>query len=52
MGWGQRFNAWFNRRFHRMLDRYEGALSIALVRPVATVLGITGSFCSAWPSTR
>ena len=43
-GWGQRFNAWFNRRFHRMLDHYEGTLSIALVRPVATVLGITGLF--------
>ena len=27
-----------------MLDRYEGTLSIALVRPVATVIGITGLF--------
>ncbi len=44
MGWGQRFNAWFNRGFHRMLDHYEGALSLALVRPVATVLGISGLF--------
>ena len=43
-GWGQRFNAWFNRGFHRLLDRYEGTLSIALVRPVATVIGITGLF--------
>jgi multidrug efflux pump subunit AcrB len=43
-GWGQRFNAWFNRKFHRMLDGYEGALSLALVRPLATVLGITGLF--------
>ena len=51
-GWGRRFNAWFNRRFHQLLDRYEGALSIALVRPVATVLGITGFLCSAWRSTR
>jgi hydrophobic/amphiphilic exporter-1 (mainly G- bacteria), HAE1 family len=42
--WGARFNAAFNRRFTRMLDRYEGSLSIALLRPVATVLGITGVF--------
>lgn len=43
-GWGQRFNAWFNRRFHKMLDRYEGALKLALIRPMATVFGITGVF--------
>lgn len=42
--WGARFNTWFNRRFHQMLDRYEGTLNLALVRPVATVLGITGIF--------
>jgi len=41
---GQRFNAWFNRRFTRMLDRYEGALNLSLLRPMATVLGITGLF--------
>jgi multidrug efflux pump subunit AcrB len=44
MGWGRRFNAWFNRKFHVMLDRYEATLSIGLLRPVATVLGITGLF--------
>ena len=27
-----------------MLDRYEGALNLALLRPLATVLGITGLF--------
>jgi multidrug efflux pump subunit AcrB len=27
-----------------MLDRYEATLSIGLLRPVATVLGITGLF--------
>jgi multidrug efflux pump subunit AcrB len=43
-GWGARFNRWFNRRFKQMLDRYEGYLKLALVRPVATVLGITGIF--------
>jgi multidrug efflux pump subunit AcrB len=43
-GWGQRFNAWFNRKFKQMLDRYEGTLDLALLRPMATVLGITGLF--------
>jgi len=43
-GWGGRFNHWFNARFTRMLDRYEGGLKLALIRPAATVLGITGIF--------
>ncbi len=43
-GWGHRFNHWFNRRFHGMLDRYDGVLNVALLRPVATVAGITGIF--------
>jgi len=43
-GWGQRFNTWFNRKFKQMLDRYEGTLNLALLRPLATVLGITGLF--------
>jgi hydrophobic/amphiphilic exporter-1 (mainly G- bacteria), HAE1 family len=43
-GWGQRFNAWFNRKFTQMLDRYEGVLNLALLRPLATVIGITGLF--------
>ncbi len=42
--WGQRFNAWFNKKFHRMLDRYEGLLNLSLLRPLATVIGITGLF--------
>jgi hydrophobic/amphiphilic exporter-1 (mainly G- bacteria), HAE1 family len=42
--WGQRFNKGFNRQFTRMLDRYEATLGVALLRPVATVLGITGIF--------
>jgi hydrophobic/amphiphilic exporter-1 (mainly G- bacteria), HAE1 family len=42
--WGQKFNAGFNRWFTRMLDRYEGTLNIALLRPLATVLGIIGIF--------
>ena len=43
-GWGQRFTAWFNGKFRQLLDRYEGWLNLALIRPLATVLGITGLF--------
>jgi multidrug efflux pump subunit AcrB len=43
-GWGARFNAWFNRKFNWLLDRYQVTLNLALIRPVATVLGITGLF--------
>ncbi len=43
-GRGARFNRWFNHRFKLMLDRYEGVLKLALIRPAATVLGITGVF--------
>ncbi|HEY3862688.1 MAG TPA: efflux RND transporter permease subunit [Verrucomicrobiae bacterium] len=43
-GWNRRFNAWFNGKFNRMLDRYEGFLKISLLRPIALVLGITGVF--------
>jgi HAE1 family hydrophobic/amphiphilic exporter-1 len=41
---GRLFNERFNRRFTALLDRYEGSLARALLRPVATVLGITGIF--------
>ena len=43
-GWGPRFNRWFNAKFNHLLDRYEGTLNLALVRPMATVVGITGLF--------
>jgi multidrug efflux pump subunit AcrB len=43
-GWGSRYNGWFNGKFGRMLDLYQRTLSIALVRPLATVLGLTGLF--------
>jgi HAE1 family hydrophobic/amphiphilic exporter-1 len=41
---GQRFNAWFNQKFHRMLDGYDRLLGWALVRPLATVLALSGVF--------
>jgi len=40
----RRFNRDFNRRFTAMLDGYEASLARALLRPLATVLGITGVF--------
>jgi multidrug efflux pump subunit AcrB len=42
--WGGRFNAWFNRRFNAMLDKYQAVLKVGLLRPVALVLGISGVF--------
>ncbi|MGA2174495.1 MAG: efflux RND transporter permease subunit [Verrucomicrobiota bacterium] len=42
--WDARFNFWFNRKFQNMLGRYDGLLSITLLRPLTTVLGITGIF--------
>ena len=42
--WGQKFNAWFNRKFTGMLNQYEGTLNKTLLRPIATVAGITGIF--------
>jgi len=43
-GFGGRFNAWFNGKFNGMLDGYDRSVKFALLRPMATVLGITGIF--------
>ncbi len=43
-GWGARFNAWFNKKFARLLATYDRALSFALLRPIVTILLITGLF--------
>ena len=43
-GWGRRFNQRFNHFFTRMLDRYRNTLASTLLRPAATVVGITGIF--------
>ena len=40
----QRFNRWFNARFHSFLDRFDEVQARTLARPVATVLGIVGIF--------
>jgi len=43
-GFGERFNAWFNGNFNRLLDRYEASLKWSLGRPKTTVLVLTGAF--------
>ncbi len=42
--WGARFNAWFNLKFHNLLDRYEHVLGVALLRPFGTVALLIGIF--------
>ena len=42
--WGDRFNRWFARGFHRMLDGYEGSVRQALARPRTVVAGILAAF--------
>ncbi|HEY6227705.1 MAG TPA: efflux RND transporter permease subunit, partial [Verrucomicrobiae bacterium] len=44
VGFGARFNRWFNRRFTGMLSNYDRALGWSLARPLATVVGLTGVF--------
>jgi HAE1 family hydrophobic/amphiphilic exporter-1 len=39
-----RFNQWFNLKFHKLLDCYDRAVGFALLRPLATVAGISGVF--------
>ena len=41
---GNRFNAWFNRGFGKVLDLYERWVRRALVRPGWTVLALAGVF--------
>jgi multidrug efflux pump subunit AcrB len=43
-GKGQRFNAWFNGRFHALLNRYDHLLGWSLLRPMATVGSLMGVF--------
>jgi multidrug efflux pump subunit AcrB len=40
----RRFNFWFNQKFNGMLDGYDRSVKFALLRPLATVIGITGIF--------
>jgi HAE1 family hydrophobic/amphiphilic exporter-1 len=43
-GFGQKFNYWFNGRFSALLNRYDWLLNRSLIRPLATVTGLTGVF--------
>jgi multidrug efflux pump subunit AcrB len=40
----RRFIAWFNHKFTQLLEAYDTALGFALLRPLVTVLVITGLF--------
>ncbi|MGB6482396.1 MAG: efflux RND transporter permease subunit [Candidatus Acidiferrales bacterium] len=42
--WGARFNTWFNVKFERMLDHYDGGVKKALDHPWVVVLGFIGVF--------
>jgi multidrug efflux pump subunit AcrB len=44
LGWGRRFNRWFNARFTNFLDGYERVLGIALARPLVTIVVLIGLF--------
>ena len=44
LSWWGRFNHVFNKKFHAFLDRFDRTQTIALARPVATVLAILGFF--------
>jgi multidrug efflux pump subunit AcrB len=45
--WGDRFNAWFNRHFNKLLDFYESWVRKALKRPALTVAALTGVFLAS-----
>jgi multidrug efflux pump subunit AcrB len=43
-GLWNKFNWWFNTKFHAFLDRFDRVQGFALARPAATVVGILGIF--------
>jgi multidrug efflux pump subunit AcrB len=45
--WGARFNAWFNRRFNKVLDFYERSVRRALKAPALTVVLLLGVFAAS-----
>ena len=47
LSWGDRFNAWFNRGFNRLLDVYEASVRWCLKAPVITLLVLVGIFASS-----
>src|SRR5215470_15794223 len=49
ISFGARFNAWFNRRFEGLLGHYDRLLSVALNRPIATIVTLLGVFAASLP---
>ena len=47
LSWWDRFNAWFNRVFNRLLDFYEYWVRRALLRPGRTVAVLSGLFLAS-----
>ncbi len=45
--WGERFNAWFNRQFTRLLDLYERWVRRALRFPALTLVFLLGIFVAS-----
>ncbi len=47
LSWGDRFNLWFNRGFHHVLDFYEWSVRRALRYPWATLIVLVGVFVAS-----
>ncbi|HUA83526.1 MAG TPA: efflux RND transporter permease subunit [Bryobacteraceae bacterium] len=47
LSWGDRFNAWFNRGFHGLLNGYEASVRFCLKAPVVTLTVLVGIFASS-----
>jgi len=45
--WGGRFNAWFNRNFHKLLNVYERAVRFTLKAPAVTLVALLGVFAAS-----
>src|SRR5271166_1685194 len=47
LSWGGRFNAWFNRSFHRLLDVYERSVRFTLKAPALSLAVLLGIFVAS-----
>jgi HAE1 family hydrophobic/amphiphilic exporter-1 len=45
--WGGRFNAWFNRKFNKLLDVYERSVRFSLKRPAVTLALLLAIFAAS-----
>ena len=46
--WSKKFNVWFNARFTQCLNGYERVLSVALKRPLLTIILLLGLFVASF----